>query len=558
MKKLSCIALILCLLGCSASPAEDQKVLSEPDTDSLGDEIEIVLSDEEILIDGKTESEFVTISQDIIYYEEGKDETYGEGTAEDAHSKEEADLHTVVTITQEGTYRVTGSLAYGQIVVDLGEDAASDSNAVVNLILDQANLNCTVASAILVLNAYECAEDTKDNPDPNVDLKKAGFNLILENENTVSGSYVAKIYEPGTEEKLHKYDAAIESMVSFNIKGEGSLNLTAQNEGIETKMHLQIHSGNLVIASCDDSLNASEDGVSVIRISGGTVQCSANSGAEGDGIDSNGWLVIEGGIVSAFGNANSMDSGLDSDNGILIHGGTVFATGNMLDEISQESKQNTVILQAMQKVKEGTEILLKQDNASAAVHSEADWTVLVYSSEELMEGAAQLWQIDQPQGQWKAGVMENPSDYAKKARLSVSLGSGFAGMSRPQGMQMPEGDFDPSQMEGFNPGDMNIPEGDFDPSQMEGWSENFEGFDPSQMEDWSGFEGSFDPSQMEGFNPEDMNIPEGDFNFDEMPQKDGGNGMFPTQGVGSMQTEMSTEFELSKGITQLMIQGFVE
>ncbi|MCI6429320.1 MAG: carbohydrate-binding domain-containing protein, partial [Lachnospiraceae bacterium] len=77
---------------------------------------------------------------DIVYYKAGQDETYGEGGEEDGHTQEEAAENTVITIATPGTYRVTGSLSKGQIAVDLGEDAKEDETAVVNLILDEADM----------------------------------------------------------------------------------------------------------------------------------------------------------------------------------------------------------------------------------------------------------------------------------------------------------------------------------------------------------------------------------------------------------------------------------
>ena len=59
-----------------------------------------------------------------------------------------------------------------------------------------------------------------------------------------------------------------------------------------------------------------------------------DGGGEGDGIDSNGYLVINDGHILVAADETSADSGLDSDLGIYLNGGTVLATGNMFDEIS--------------------------------------------------------------------------------------------------------------------------------------------------------------------------------------------------------------------------------
>ncbi|MBP3399938.1 MAG: carbohydrate-binding domain-containing protein [Erysipelotrichaceae bacterium] len=478
MKKLVLMILgCMCLIGCTSN----QAVIQKDDSNA----VLIELSDEQILIDGSTESQSVSLDKKIIYYEDGKDETYGEGSKEDEHSLQEAELHTVVTIHQPGIYRVSGKLSYGQIAIDLGENAIKDPEAVVVLILDNVDLTCTVAPAIIVYNAYECAESTKDHPTKQVDLTGAGFHLVLEKDsiNNIQGAYVAKIYQPETEEKLHKYDAAIESLVSLNITGTGTLNLTAQNEGIETKMHMHIHSGNLNISSADDSLNAGEDGVSVIRISDGVVVCDSNLGNEGDGIDSNGWLIIEGGTVVAYANEKSQDSGIDSDNGIIIDGGNVLATGNMLDQISQESLQHVMVLQSMTPFDKDTVLVLKQDEQSVtALKSSADWSVLVYSSDELKEADYTLWEASEVQGQWVSGLMMNPDSVTLETQLSHSgmqKGQGNhqpMGMMNPEGIEHPEG-FDPEQHpEGWREEDFGKhPQTGFVPGPMQGNMEILEG-----------------------------------------------------------------------------------
>ena len=100
--------------------------------------VSITLSDDGIFVNGKKastdEKDTVYIGADIIYYEEGQGETYGNGDEKDAHSLKEAALHTVITITKPGTYEVTGSISKGQIFIDLGKNAENDPDAVVNLI----------------------------------------------------------------------------------------------------------------------------------------------------------------------------------------------------------------------------------------------------------------------------------------------------------------------------------------------------------------------------------------------------------------------------------------
>ena len=289
-------------------------------------------------------------SNDIIYYEDRdayeSGNPYGEGTDADKHTAEEAEKHYVVNITAPGAYRVTGKLSAGQIRIDLGKKADEDESAVVELILDNADITCTVAPAILFQNVYECDGDRKkDTATPNVDTSATGANLILQGENTVSGAYVAKIFkDKDVEKKLWKQDGAIYSYMSMNIYGPGALTLQAANEGLGTEMHLTVNGGDITVLSQNDGINTNEDNVSVTTINAGKVHIVAGLGAEGDGIDSNGYLVINGGTVISAAKPVS-DSGLDSTDGSFIHGGTVIALGAAMDWAESDSRQVTMNLQ---------------------------------------------------------------------------------------------------------------------------------------------------------------------------------------------------------------------
>ena len=161
----------------------------------------IQLSDESITVDGEAiasdESAAVYAAHDIIFYLEGQDFTYGEGTADDEHSQEEADKHTVVHITQPGDYQLSGTLSAGQIAIDLGEEAEEDPNAVVNLYLNGVDITCTVAPGVIFYNVYECGEKDEETATKDVDTSAAGANVFIVDgtENTVNGSYVARIYK---------------------------------------------------------------------------------------------------------------------------------------------------------------------------------------------------------------------------------------------------------------------------------------------------------------------------------------------------------------------------
>ena len=359
------------------------------------DEVVIVLSDGGITVDGEavstSEDDAVYIANDIIYYEdldyyEDTGYEYGEGTDADKHSEEEAAAHTVVHITEAGTYRISGTLSCGQIFIDLGDDAKEDETAVVTLILDGVDITCTVAPAVLFYSVYECDtawvaydEGDADSYDASAvqDTSAAGANVIIADgsENNINGSYVAKIYKNnGNSKKLYKFDGAFYSKMSMNIDGEdedtGILNIYAEYEGLDSELHLTINGGTINIQSQDDGINTNEDNVSVTTINGGSVHILAGLGDEGDGIDSNGYLMINGGVVISIANP-SADSGLDSDCGSYINGGTVLATGSTMDWSDEDAENGLGIQPTM-----NLQFEEAQDSDEAIIVTDSDGNVI--------------------------------------------------------------------------------------------------------------------------------------------------------------------------------------
>ena len=451
MKKLSVFAILLGVMlvftACGSeqintdesTPATTVQITTEA---ALIDDgiTDITLSDTEILVEGKPadteQTSDVYIANDIVYYEEGKDFTYGEGGDSDAHSLTEAQAHTVVHITKSGEYKLSGKLSKGQIAVDLGKDAKENPEAVVTLILDGADITCSVSPAVIFYNVYECSDSDAETATKDVDTSKAGANVIIADgsENTVNGSYVAKIYKPesvildesGSEvedaSKLHKYDGAFYSKMSMNInggeEGTGVLNINAKNEGLDSELHLTINGGTININSGNDGINTNEDGVSVTTINGGAVNIVVNgSTGEGDGIDSNGWLVINGGNVKAEACSFSADAGIDSDMGIHINGGTVVASGSMLDRIEDGGQAYVTFRMAEKLSGESLTVKNSMGEAVADIALHNDCSLVLFSSPDLNSG-------------------DTYSLYIGDSLIAES-GSGF--MDGPGGMMPPDG-----------------------------------------------------------------------------------------------------------------------
>ena len=212
-----------------------------------------------------------------------------------------------VQITAGGIYEVSGELADGQIEVD-----APDAD--VEVILSGAEITSSDGPAILVRDAGS-----------------ATLTLASGSENRV---------EDGGDTD---FDAAIAADVSLTIGGEGALEVVGnQNEGIASSMHLTFTGGDIHVWAVEDGINANNDDVSEITVTGGTLFVETETG---DGIDSNGAITITGGIVTTLGAMADMNGGLDADGDVTIDGGEVIATGARLSVPAAASVQQSLLLQ---------------------------------------------------------------------------------------------------------------------------------------------------------------------------------------------------------------------
>ena len=263
----------------------------------------------------------------------------------------------VVKITLEGTYVLSGKLN-GQIKVS--------STGTVVLILNGVTIKNSASNAILFTKAYELDSSTFNyNTAKALDITKAGAQIIIADgtENTVEGA------------SQEKKDGAIHSDVSILIaggeKGDGVLNVIASSEGIETDKHLFMSGGIVKIAAQDDAINASEDQACIVIIRGGKLLINSGLGREGDGVDSNGYILVEGGEVISAARPGA-DSGLDADKGVIIDGGSVYSVGSSMDMASTSSSQPTMNLIFNSNVASSSTVTVKDTDGNEIISFCAD------------------------------------------------------------------------------------------------------------------------------------------------------------------------------------------
>ena len=178
----------------------------------------------------------------------------------------------IVTISDEGTYVITGALEDGQIVVD-----AKDTDKV-QLVLNGVSITCSDYAPIYIKNADKTFITLVENT---VNTLTDGSAYVQTDDNTVDG--------------------VIFSTTDLTINGDGTLNINGNfKHGIASKDDLVITGGTFNITAVKDALN----GKDCVKIKDGTFILSATTG---NGIQSKngddttkGYVYIGGGDITVI------------------------------------------------------------------------------------------------------------------------------------------------------------------------------------------------------------------------------------------------------------------
>ena len=193
-----------------------------------------------------------------------------------------------VTLLDEGTYLVSGTLDDGQILVD------ADDTDKVQIVLSGADIASTDPAAIYSLNADKVFVTLEEGTD---------------NTLTNGGTYAA-IDE-------NNIDGVIFSKTDLTLNGSGSLSINAQaGHGVVSKDELTVTGGSYSVTAAEHGLVGKDS----LAIAGGTFQITAEKdGLHAENADetSKGFLYIEDGTytINAQGDAISASGALQVDGG---------------------------------------------------------------------------------------------------------------------------------------------------------------------------------------------------------------------------------------------------
>jgi hypothetical protein len=209
-----------------------------------------------------------------------------------------------ITITQAGTYRVSGTLSDGQIVVD------TDKDSKVQLLLEGVSVTKTGSAALYLKQADKLFVTTA-----------AG------SENTFAsvGDYV--------QADDNNVDGAIFAKDDLTLNGEGSLTVTSETgHGIVGKDDVKITSGTYTVTAAKKGIVGKDS----LRIAGGEVTVTSGTNAlqaENDDEADKGYLYISGGTFTLTAGKHGMVS-----SGVLVVRGGSFAITCEQDAVHSNSE----------------------------------------------------------------------------------------------------------------------------------------------------------------------------------------------------------------------------
>jgi len=161
---------------------------------------------------------------------------------------------------------------------------------------------------------------------------------------------------------------------------DGIIDIKNSYEGIEGAF-INLNGGKISVCSTDDGININSSS-GLLTISGGNIYVNAG----GDGIDSNGSIVMTGGIVYVDGPTASQDGAIDYAGKFNISGGTLIAAGLSGNQApSATSEQPIIMLYYTSTQSAGTEISLKSADGTALISysPEKNYSSVVISSPDM-------------------------------------------------------------------------------------------------------------------------------------------------------------------------------
>ncbi len=307
---------------------------------------------------------------------------------------------------------------------------------------------------------------------------------------------------------LNTGDDGIHADSSIEING-GSIDIQKSYEGIEAEK-ITINQGSISIVSSDDGINAANGSSTGFSMGGGmknngqkvtentasssTILLTINGGtivvnADGDGIDSNGSVIVNGGEIVVMGPTSNNNAALDFDSQFEINGGTLMAFGSSgMLEVPTSATNGCCLATTFETQTDNLAFELKDSSgntimsytpvksySSVIVYSE----VIKSSNQYTIKAGTSSVELTAAEGVTTngnigmGGMLGNQGMFGNQGRPDMQGGRGGRGNVNSDGMGMPNdgaldemgmpnADGTPDEMEmpnrGGVPNEMNMPE----------------------------------------------------------------------------------------------------
>lgn len=265
-----------------------------------------------------------------------------------------------VTITEEGTYLLSGTLN-GMVAVQAADTAK------IQLVLDNVEITNATGAAIYVAEADKVVITTASDSENT--LSNGGEYVAIDDNNidgaifskadlTLNGAGVLTVNAQAGHGVVSKDDLVLTS---------GTYNITAASQGLSGKDSVRIASGTYSIESGKDAIhaeNTEDSSLGFLYIANGTFQLTA----EGDGMSASSYLLVEDGDFTIEAGGGSANAATQSTTMEFTPGGQIETTD------TEETTPSTKGIKAVTALTlQGGSYSL--DTADDGLHSNGDVTI---------------------------------------------------------------------------------------------------------------------------------------------------------------------------------------
>ncbi len=351
---------VFLLWGCGKAPASDDEVTSATTTGGTTTTI-------------SNDDAFTDRDQRDTYEESGAARIALNGTSATSTSDAVTISGSTITITDAGTYILSGTLTNGRIVVNAGEKDKPQ------LVLNGASVTSATSAALYILQADKVVVTLAGGTENTL---ANGGTFTAVDENNIDGAVFSKqdltFNGGGSLRVTSPADHGIVCKDDLVFTG-GTYTVTCASHGLDANDSIRLADSSITVDAGKDGFhaqNSDDDTLGFVYIASGTYTIQA----EGDGISGGAYVQMNGGtvnILSGGGSANAEKQTSDSWGGFMGGGGMMPPGGRREGTTSTTSSEDSTSIKG---IKAAGNVLInggtiKIDSADDAIHANASITV---------------------------------------------------------------------------------------------------------------------------------------------------------------------------------------